>query len=96
MCKVACLMSMQSALSRGFHLESLRALAQVYVEHGFLTENEADLFLADVPILGEHDATVTDQMLAVPDCNVGNLVPSVVNELDNLITSFTPSQLREF
>ena len=91
---------MQSALSRGFHLESLRALAQVYVEHGFLTENEADLFLADIPILDEHDeqeATVTDQMLAVPDCNMGNLVPSVVNEsLDNLISSFTPSQLRAF
>ena len=53
-----------------------------------------------IPILGEHDeqeATVTDQMLAVPDCNMGNLVPSVVNEsLDNLITSFTPSQLRPF
>ena len=80
---------MQSALCRGFHLESLRALAQVYVEHDFLTENEADLFLVDIPILGEHDeqeATVTDQMLAVPDCNMGNLVPSVVT--DNFISSF--------
>ena len=46
---------MQSALSRGFNLESLRALAQLYIDHGFLTQNEADLFLADIPLLGEHD-----------------------------------------
>ena len=55
---------MQSALSRGFNLESLRALARLYTDHGFLSQNEADLFLADIPVLGEHDeqeATVTDQ-----------------------------------
>ena len=91
---------MQSALSRGFNLESLRALAQLYMDHGFLTQNEADLFLADIPILGEHDeqeATVTDQMLADPDCDMGNLVTTPVNEsLDNLISTFTPSQKRAF
>ena len=42
---------MQSALSRSFNLESVRALAQLYIDHGFLTENEADLFLADIPDL---------------------------------------------
>ena len=42
---------MQSALSRGFNLESLRALAQLYMDHGFLTQNKADLFLADIPVL---------------------------------------------
>ena len=91
---------MQSALSRGFHIESLRSLAQLYVEHGFLSENEVDLFLADIPVLGEHDeqeATVTDQMLADPVSDMGSLVPSVITEsLDNLISTFTPSQLRAF
>ena len=32
---------------------------------------------ADIPVLDEHDeqeATVTDQMLADPDCDMGNLV----------------------
>ena len=43
---------MHSALSRGFNLESLRALAQLYIDHGFHTQNEADLFLADIPVLG--------------------------------------------
>ena len=60
---------MQSALCRGFNLDSLSALAQLYIDHGFLSQNEADLFLADIPpVLGEHDdpeATVTDQMLVV-------------------------------
>ena len=57
---------MQCALSRGFYLDSLITVAQLYINHGFLSENEADLFLADIPVLGEHneqEATVTDQML---------------------------------
>ena len=57
---------MQSAVSRGFHTDSLRKLAQVYVEHGFLTDDEADIFLNDIPVLGEKDeseATVHDHML---------------------------------
>ena len=46
---------MQCALSKGFNLESLRTLAQLYIDHGFLSQDEADLFLADIPTLGEHD-----------------------------------------
>jgi ABC-type transport system involved in cytochrome bd biosynthesis fused ATPase/permease subunit len=91
---------MQSALFRGFNLESLRALAQLYIDHGFLSQNEADLFLTDIPVLGEHDeqeATVTDQMLADPDCDVGNLVRAPLAEsLDNISSTFTPSQQRAF
>ena len=83
---------MQSALSRGFNLESLRTLAQLYIDHGFLSQNEADLFLADIPVLGEHDeqeATVTDQMIADPDCNMGNLVTTPINEsMDYMISTF--------
>lgn len=33
----------------------MRSLAQLYIEHGFLFENEADAFLSDIPVLGEHD-----------------------------------------
>ena len=56
---------LQSVISRGFHTDLLRSLAQLYIEHGSLSEQEADTFLSDIPILGEHDepqATVTDQM----------------------------------
>ena len=56
----------QSAISRGFHTDQLRSLAQLYIEHGFLSDEEADIFWSDIPVLGEHDepeATVTDQML---------------------------------
>ncbi len=57
---------MQSAVSRGFHTDSLRDLAQIYIEHGFLTDDEADIFLSEIPVLGEREeseTTVSDQML---------------------------------
>lgn len=44
---------MQSAVSRGFHTDALMELAQVYIEHGFLSEEEADIFLSEIPVLGE-------------------------------------------
>ena len=85
-------------MSRGFNLESLRALAQLYIDHSFLTQNEADLFLADIPVLVEHDeqeATVRPN--ADADRDMGNLVTTPVNEsLDNLVSTFTPSQKRAF
>lgn len=46
---------LQSAISRTFHTDNLRSLAQLYIEHGFLSEDEADAFLSDIPVLGEHD-----------------------------------------
>ena len=80
--------------------DSLRALAQLYIDHGFLSQNAADLFLADIPVLGEHDeqeATVTYQMLADPHCDMGNLVTTRINEsLDYMISTFTPYQKRAF
>ena len=39
--------SLQSALSRGFHIESLRELARLYIEHRFITADEADTFMAE-------------------------------------------------
>lgn len=57
---------MQSAVARGFHTEALRQLAQLYVEHGFLSDDEADIFLSEIPVLGEREeseTTVTDQLL---------------------------------
>ena len=69
------------------------------IDHGFLVQNEADLFLADIPVLGEHEqkATVTDQMLADLHCDVGNLVTTPINKsLDYVISTFTPSLKRAF
>ena len=74
-------------------MDSLRTLVQLCIDHGFLSQNEADLFLADIPILGEHDeqeATVTDQMLADPDCDMSNLMTAPINEsLHYMISTFT-------
>ena len=50
---------MQSAVSRGFHTDALRELARVYMEHCFLTEDEADVFLTEIPVLGEREEPET-------------------------------------
>jgi hypothetical protein len=71
---ISCL---QSAISRGFHTNALRSLAQLYnIDHGFLSEEEADAFLTDIAVLGERnepEATVSDQMLKDPQPDLGTL-----------------------
>lgn len=58
---------MQSGISRDFSVEALRSLAQLYTDNGFLTHDEADAFLSDIPVPGERDepqSTVADYMLS--------------------------------
>ena len=73
--------SLHCALSCGFHVDSLRDLARLYTEHGFITEDEADCFMAEVPTVGDNidepQAHVTDQLLGDPaDSDLGDLLPS--------------------
>ena len=89
---------MQSAVSRGFHTDSLRQLAQVYVDHGFLSDNEADLFLSEIPVLGEREeseTTVSDQMLDAETCDLG-ISGTSETPLEDLVGTFTESQLRAY
>ena len=85
---------------KGFHTDQLRSLAQLYIEHGFLSDNEADAFLSDIPVLGEHDepeSTVTDQMLNDPLSDADDLLPSSSSvDLNTFIETFTESQLRAY
>ena len=56
---------MQSGVSHGFNTEAVRSLAELHIEHGFLTHDEADAFLSDIPVPGEHDepqSNVADYM----------------------------------
>ena len=91
---------LQSAISRGFHTDQLCSLAQLYVEHGFLSEDEVDTFLSDIPVLGEHDEpdfTVKDHMLHDPQSDAGSLVtPTSSVDLHAYTNTFTDSQLRAF
>ena len=72
--------SLQSALSRGFHVDSLRELARLYTEHDFITEDEADCFMAQLPTISdsidEPQAHVTDRLLNDPDSDIGDLLPT--------------------
>ena len=91
---------LQLAISRGFHTDQLTSLAQLYIEHGFLSEDEADTFLSEISVLGEHDepeATVTDQMLNHPHSDTGDLRPTSSSvDLSTFVDTFTKSQLRAY
>ena len=88
---------LQSANSRGFHTDQSRSLAQLYIEPGFLSEDEADTFLSNIPVLGEHDepeATVTDQMLNHPHSDTGCLLPTSSSvDLSTFVDTFTESPI---
>ena len=93
--------SLQSALSRGFHMDSLRELARLYTEHGFITADEADCFMAEVPTIGdsidEPQAHVTDQLLGDPQSDMADLLPSRSSfDLNQYLKTFMESQHRAF
>ena len=92
---------LQSAISRGFNIESLRALAQLYIDHKFISEDEADGFLSEIPVMGERDdepqGEVTDHLFTDPDSDLGTLVPNRPSfSIDEYVQSFTDSQRRAF
>ncbi len=67
--------SLHSAASRGFSINFLCALAQLYVEHSSITEDEVDMFMSGIPVLGEHDiepqGKVTDHLFTDPLSDTG-------------------------
>lgn len=79
----------------------LRELAHLYVENDFISCDEADTFLSQIPVVGEKEfepqAKVTDQMLGGPDTDFGNMIPSKASfSADDYLASFIPSQRRAF
>jgi len=95
------LSSLHSASKRGFSIEALRDLARLYVENEFISSDEADTFLSQIPTIGEKDfepqAQVADQMLGDPDADLGSMIPNRASfSLDDYLASFTPSQHRAF
>ena len=92
---------LHSASKRGFSTDALRDLAHLYVENDFISSDEADTFLSQIPVMGEKDfepqAKVTDQMLGDPSTDLGNMVPNRAPfSTDDYLASFTPSQRRAF
>ena len=87
-------------MSRGFNIEALRSLAELYIEHGFLTHDEANTFLSDIPVPGEHDkpqSNVADYMLSDPQGEFdGPKSKSHASNLTSIISTFTESQSRAF
>ena len=59
-------------------MDSLRELVRLYTEYGFITADEADCFMAEVPIIGdsidETQAHVTDQLLGNPQSDMADLL----------------------
>ena len=66
-------------MSRGFNFDSVKELAKLFVDHDFLTKDEADTFVSDIPVYNEKEsepqAEVTDQLLGDSSTDVGTLLP---------------------
>ena len=78
-----------------------RALAKLYVEHSFITENEADAFLSDIPVIGERDMEpqfkFNDELFTDPESNLDSLVPNCPSlSINDYNKTFTDSQRRAF
>lgn len=82
--------SLHDAVSRGFSLESLKSLVDMYLEHGFLDDDEADTFLSTLPTGPNQEVReVTDQL--VGDGDTG-LLPPQNKPLEQYTSKFTESQ----
>ena len=84
------------ATKRGFSLESLKSLVDMYLEHGFLNDDEADAFLSTIPIgpnQQEEVREVTDQLVGDSD---NGLLPPQDKLLEQYTSKFTDSQARAF
>ena len=85
------------AVKRGFTLENIQSLVQMYLEHEFLNEEEADAFLSTLPTGTDNKeelCEVTDQLFGDGECD--NLLPPQSNSLHEYLVNFTDSQTRAF
>ena len=88
--------NLMDALSRGFSFDSLKSLVDLYLEHGFLNDDEADAFLSTLPTGPNQDEEVrevTDQLVGDGD---DLLLPPQNKPLDEYTSKFTDSQARAF
>ena len=88
--------NLMDAAKRGFSLESLKLLVDMYLEHGFLDDDEADAFLSTIPIgpnQQEEVREVTDQLVGDGD---DGLLPPQNKPLEQYTSKFTDSQARAF
>lgn len=91
---------LQSAISKGFHVDQIRTLTQLYMDHGFLSGNEADAFLTSIPVLGEQDnepnTIIPDQMLNDPQNGLPSFGTPSETDLNALLPTFTESQTKAY
>ena len=84
---------LHTAVSKGFKYEELKTLVQLFVDHNFISANEGDTFMADIPLgadIVEEEAEVTDTLLADPDSEYGTLLPHSKQNLQSYEDKFTP------
>ena len=89
--------NLQDAVKRGFTLENIRGLVQMYFEHSFLDEMEADAFLSTLPCGTENNEEireVTDQLFGNGEDD--KLLPPQSKSLQEYLKKFTDSQKRAF
>ena len=89
--------NLMDAVNRGFSFDNIKSIVKLYLEHRFLDEGDADVFLSTLPIgttNNEQTKEVTDQLLG--DGEGEYLLPPHHAPLDDYLSKFTISQKRAF
>ena len=70
-------------------MDSIRELAALYTEHGFITADKADCFMAEVTTIGdsrdEAHAHVTDQLLGISKHSLNLSIEHLIGSPPNWI-----------
>ena len=90
---------LHTVVSKGFKYEELKTLVQLFVDNKFISANEGDVFMADIPLgaeTNEEEAEVTDTLLGDVSNDYGTLLPYTNANLQRYKDKYTPSQKRAF
>ena len=86
---------LHTVVSKGFKYEELKTLVQLFVDNKFISANEGDVFMADIPLgaeTNEEEAEVTDTLLGDVSNDYGTLLPYTNANLQRYKDKYTPSQ----
>ena len=86
---------LHTVVSKGFKYEELKTLVQLFVDNKFISANEGDVFMADIPLgaeTNEEEAEVTDTLLGDVSNDCGTLLPHTNANLQRYKDKYTPSQ----
>lgn len=96
-----CLNNLHCAVARGFDVKAVKELAKAFVDNGFLTTDDIDAFMSNLPVenepnVDEPSAKVADNLIGDDEDDLANLAASKRPGLQYDTSTFTCSQTRAY